>query len=147
MRSKIISLALVSFFSLASIAYVKDGHALRSSSELVPEAFIAQRQQPVTVPDSDIKPEIVDPARGGGLACPVGYALTAVSATADARTTVTVYRECNGFAAGYAHVWCGAAPTFYDVVKEAPEVTYTCQRIENKWVAVNDIDEEHSYQI
>jgi len=110
-------------------------HAVGSDSGLMqPMQMVAQKQQPVTVADTAVKPALVDPSRGGGLSCPTGYALTSIQAAAETKTTVTVFTECNGAGAYYVHTWCQNAPKYYDAVKKAPVTTYTCQKIENKWV-------------
>ncbi|RDI48725.1 hypothetical protein [Aquicella lusitana] len=121
--------AIILSMILVNAVYASD------STQLVVPRLAAQTLKPTTTDQS--APVTMDPSSNASLSCPQGYALTNISATAQTKESVKVYRECNGVsAAGYVHTWCKNNLQTYNPVKSAPKGTYVCRKIINKWEPV-----------
>lgn len=67
--------------------------------------------------------------------CPVGYALTAISSSAEEVMQVMVDYECddNACVIDRAHTLCEETPKYNFPIHGDPNMTYTCQKIKNHW--------------
>lgn len=124
-------------FADANSPHAPDGSSVR------PPKVVSMQLQPTTSTSAE-STKTIQAAKGGQLSCPVGYALTSVSSKSQEMKNVKVYTKCNGtgvtagpFGIGvvYVHSWCQNGAQDNMTVSNAPTVTYTCQKIENTWVA------------